>query len=34
MHETTQFYVALLVSILAAIATLVAVWPVITGYFN
>jgi hypothetical protein len=34
MHETTQSYAALLVSILAAIATLVAVWPVITGYFK
>jgi hypothetical protein len=34
MHETTRFYAALLVSILAAIATLVAVWPVIKGYFK
>jgi len=33
-HENTQFYAALPVSILAAIATLVAVWPVITGYFK
>jgi hypothetical protein len=34
MHEATQFYAALLVSILAAIAILVAAWPVITGYFR
>jgi len=34
MHETTRFYAALLVSILAAIATLVAAWPVIKGYFK
>ena len=34
MRETKRFYGALLVSILAAIATLVAVWPVITGYFK
>jgi hypothetical protein len=34
MHEETQFYAALLVSVLAAIAVLVAAWPVITGYFK
>jgi hypothetical protein len=34
MHETTRFYAALLVSILTAIATLVAVWPVIRAYFK
>jgi hypothetical protein len=34
MHETTRFYAALLVSILAAIATLIAVWPIIAGYFK
>ena len=33
-RETTRFYAALLVSILAAIATLVAVWPVIGEYFK
>jgi len=33
-HETMRFYAALLVSIFAVIATLVAVWPVITGYFK
>jgi len=34
MHETTRFYGALLVSIFAVIAMLVAVWPVINGYFK
>jgi len=34
MHETTRFYAALLVSILASIATLIAVWPIIAGYFK
>jgi hypothetical protein len=34
MHETELFYAALLVSILAAIAMLIAVWPVISGYFK
>jgi hypothetical protein len=34
MHETELFCAALLVSILAAIATLIAVWPVIAGYFK
>jgi hypothetical protein len=33
-NETARFYAALLVSILAAIATLIAVWPVIAGYFK
>ena len=34
MHETELFYAALLVSILAAIAMLIAVWPVIAGHFK
>lgn len=34
MRETRRLYGALLVSILAAIAILVAVWPVINGYFK
>lgn len=34
MHETKRFYAALLVSIFAVIAILVAVWPVINGYFK
>ena len=34
VHETTRFYAALLVSIFAVIAILVAVWPVINGYFK
>ena len=34
VRETTRFYAALLVSILAAVATLVAVWPVVEGYFK
>jgi hypothetical protein len=34
MRATKRFYAALLVSIFAAIAMLVAVWPVIRGYFK
>jgi hypothetical protein len=34
MHETARFYAALLVSFLATIAVLIAVWPVIAGYFK
>jgi uncharacterized protein YifE (UPF0438 family) len=33
-HETKRFYAALLVSIFAVIAILVAGWPVINGYFK
>jgi hypothetical protein len=33
-HETKRFFAALLVSIFAVIAILVAVWPVINGYFK
>jgi hypothetical protein len=34
MRETRRLYGALLVSILAAVAILVAVWPVIRGHFK
>jgi hypothetical protein len=34
MHETTRFYAAMLISILASIAALIAVWPVIARYFR
>ena len=34
MHETMRFYAALLVSILAGIATLIAVWPIIARFFK
>jgi hypothetical protein len=34
MGVTKRFYTALLVSIFAAIAMLVAVWPIIRGYFK
>jgi hypothetical protein len=34
MHETKRFYAALLMSILAVIATVIAVWPIIAGYFK
>jgi hypothetical protein len=34
MREAKRFYAALFVSILAAIAILVAVWPIIRGHFK